>query len=389
MRVYFDKTITEKIERIPFLNPILWNYNWKRSDNTWFYSEEQKLERTEKWKNFLTFSCLEECDYIVFPIDFKIDYISSLEKQARLWKKYGKKVIVFYYNDCELSIPNLYDNIIVFRTSMNDKNPDNEFFMPWFPNDLWKEYGIDYKSDLKEISTWYVWYGWYYNIWTYLMYLIAVIKFFFIEKTFIWKLIYNIIINRSRKGGILKEKLWNFLWKKWIIINPEIFNNTFLYLICCFDKWKIYRYQIIKKIKKSWIKFNFIEKNKYFSPWEDNKKDYVETIKKCTFPLTIRWNGNYSYRLYEIMSLWKIPLFIDTQCRLPFDNEIDYKNLFVWVPFDDIKNVDKYINDYLSKNQNNLKEIQINIRFIYEKYFTITSYYSKIIQQLTRNKNLI
>ena len=67
MKVYFDKTITEKIERIPFLNPILWNYEWK-PDNTWFYSKDQKLQWTEKWKILLTFSSVEECDYIVFPI---------------------------------------------------------------------------------------------------------------------------------------------------------------------------------------------------------------------------------------------------------------------------------------------------------------------------------
>ena len=387
MRIYFDRTVIEQIERIPFLNPILWNYSWNKLDNTWFYSEDQKLERTEKWKNLLTFSCIEECDYIVFPIDFKIDYISLLEKQVRLWKKYGKKVIVFYYNDCELPLPNLYDNIIVFRTSMNDKNPDNEFFMPWFPNDLWKEYGIDYKPDLNEISIWYVWYGWYYNIWTYLMYVLAVIKFFFIEKTFIWNLIYKILINGSRKRWYLKKNILEYLWKKWIIINPENVDSTFLYLVYCFNKWKIYRSKIIKQIEKSGIKFHFIEKNKYFKPGENNKKDYADIMKNCTFPLATRWDGNYSYRLYEIMSLWKIPLFIDTQCRLPFDNDIDYKNLFIWVPFKDTKNIKKYINNYLSKNKNNLEEIQKNIRFIYEEYFTLASYYTKIIQNLMKGKN--
>lgn len=387
MKVYFDTTTVEKIERIPFLNPILWNYGWK-SDNTWFYSKDQKLEWTEKWKNLLMFTCVEECDYIVFPIDFKIDYISLLERYARFWKKYGKKVLVFYYNDCELPIPNLYDNIIVFRTSMNDLNPDNEFFMPWFPNDLWKEYGIDYKSDLKDISTWYVWYGWYYNTWSYLMYLLAETKFFFIEKTFLWNWIYKIVINKSRNMWYLRKGLLDFLWRKWIIKNPENFNDTFLYLICCFNKWKIYRSKTIKQIKRSKIRFFFIEKNKYFTPWEDNKKDYVSIIKKCTFPLAIRWDWNYSYRLYEIMSLWKIPLFIDTKCRLPFDKEINYKNMFIWVPFDDIKNIDYYVDNYLLKNKNRLDEIQKNIRDIYENYFTMNSYYTKLIQELVENKKI-
>jgi hypothetical protein len=69
---------------------------------------------------------------------------------------------------------------------------------------------------------------------------------------------------------------------------------------------------------------------------------------------------------------------------LPFDNDIDYKNLFIWVPFEDTKNIKKYINNYLSKNKNNLEEIQKRIRSIYENYFTITSYYTKIINQLMK-----
>jgi len=385
MKVYFDETIIGKEWWIPFLNPILWICKWWNPDSTWFYSEEQILDWTTKWKKLLSYSNVELCDYIVFPINFKIDYISLLEEQTKLWKEYGKKVIVFYYNDCEYSIPNLYNNLIVFRTSMNDLNPDNEFFMPWFPNDLWKEYWIDYKSDLDDVSIWYVGYRWYYSVWSYLMYILAVIKFFFIEKTFIWDLIYKVLINRSRKWWFLKKKIWEFLWKKWIIKDPEIVGNSFLYLFYCFNKWKICREKTIESINKSWIKFKFIEKNKLLKPRNKDKRDYVSIIKNCTFPLATRWDGNYSYRLYEIMSLWKIPLFIDTKCRLPFDNEIDYKNIFVWVPFDDIKNIKKYVDGYLSKNKNKLEEIQKNIRFIYENYLTMNSYYIKIIHQLAES----
>lgn len=387
MKVYFDKTIVEKIERIPFLNPILWNCGQWDSDNTWFYSNEQILEWTSKWKELLSYSNIESCDYIVFPINFKIDYLSLLEKQTKLWKKYWKKVIVFYYNDCEKSIPDIHNNIIVFRVSMNNLNPDNEFSMPWFPDDLWKKYGINYKANLNDdISIWYVWYRWYHNIRSYLMYILAIIKFFFVEKTFFGNLIYKILINRSRKWWLIKEKLWEFLWKKWIIKNPEIVGNSFLYLFFCFNKWKICRERTINQINRSWIKFLFVEKNKLLKPWNGDKKDYVNIIKNCNFPLVTRWDGNYSYRLCEVMSLWKIPLFIDTKCRLPFDNEIDYKNLFIWVPFEDIKHIKKYVDNYISKNKDNIESIQKKIRKTYEEYCTLSSYYTKIINQLIEKR---
>jgi hypothetical protein len=45
------------------------------------------------------------------------------------------------------------------------------------------------------------------------------------------------------------------------------------------------------------------------------------------------------------------------------------------------------VDKYLSKNKNNLEERQKNIRLVYENNFTIASYYTKIIEQLTKNKH--
>ena len=127
----------------------------------------------------------------------------------------------------------------------------------------------------------------------------------------------------------------------------------------------------------------FIERKQLLKPWDnDNKKDYVNTIKNCTFPLVMRWDGNYSYRLSEVMSLGKIPLFIDTNCRLPFDDKIDYKKLFVWVPYKDIKKIQQYIDNYLTQHKDYLYEISQEIRKIYENYFILSSYYTKIVEQL-------
>jgi len=38
-----------------------------------------------------------------------------------------------------------------------------------------------------------------------------------------------------------------------------------------------------------------------------------------------------SYRLYEALCCGRIPVFIDTDCVLPYDFMIDWKKYFVWV----------------------------------------------------------
>jgi hypothetical protein len=42
---------------------------------------------------------------------------------------------------------------------------------------------------------------------------------------------------------------------------------------------------------------------------------------------------------------------------LPFEEKIDYKRLFVWIPFNDLKNADTYLQAYWNKNNHHLEEI--------------------------------
>jgi hypothetical protein len=98
--------------------------------------------------------------------------------------------------------------------------------------------------------------------------------------------------------------------------------------------------------------------------------------------LVVRGFWNYSFRQYEVMSLGKIPLYIDTWAKLPFQDEIDYKRLFIIVPFKDIHRIGSYIDKYISKNEWNLTNIQKEVRKIYEEYFIMKNYYTKIIQRL-------
>jgi hypothetical protein len=105
-------------------------------------------------------------------------------------------------------------------------------------------------------------------------------------------------------------------------------------------------------------------------------------IMSTTFPLSVRGFWNYSVRHYEILSVWKIPLYIDTWAKLPFQDEINYNDLFLIVPFSDVKNIEKHIDKYLEKNQANIKKIEQNVRKLYLNYFTMSNYYFKVIKKL-------
>ena len=80
--------------------------------------------------------------------------------------------------------------------------------------------------------------------------------------------------------------------------------------------------------------------------------------------------ANYSLRLYETLCLGRIPLFINTDCVLPFENEIPWKDICLWVEESEMDNLGEKITDYHhSMNGAQFREKQVQCRQIWKKYF--------------------
>ena len=51
--------------------------------------------------------------------------------------------------------------------------------------------------------------------------------------------------------------------------------------------------------------------------------EYYENIKNSDYVLVFKRTGNFSIRLYETLMMGRIPIFINTDCLLPFNNHIN------------------------------------------------------------------
>lgn len=352
LKIYFDSKLIIDWNYISFLSPILWN----PTNHIWWEDEDQIKAWTKKWIKLIKLSTsIKDSDVVFFPIYFKLEYFDLVKKKSEEAQKYNKKLVVFYTSDIEDYI-DISDNILWLKRSINKFWPKNEYSLPAFPEDLKNKYKKIILNKEK-VSVWYTWYSNYYNL----------KSFIFYNLLQIWRFIFS---NKFIKKFLLKiknEKYYHLLTNLWI--------------------WKYVRWKSIKYLKKSKnIKFNYIERRwwLYLDAPETIKKQYIENIVNSNFSLVARWNWNYSFRLYEVLSLWKIPVFIDTNSKLPFEDEIDYKNIFIWVPFNDIKNIEKYINDFLIANKWNLNNIQKEIRKIYEEFFLMENYYTKLITNIIK-----
>tara|TARA_R110002012_G_scaffold211146_1_gene381929 strand:+ start:8044 stop:9060 length:1017 start_codon:yes stop_codon:yes gene_type:complete len=99
--------------------------------------------------------------------------------------------------------------------------------------------------------------------------------------------------------------------------------------------------------------------------------DHYSNITDNMFTLCSRGAGNHSMRLYEVLSMGRIPIQVDTDCVYPFENVIDWNRHCVIVPEKDIHNISTYVIDfYNSKSDTELLKMQIRNRKLWEKYLS-------------------
>ena len=100
------------------------------------------------------------------------------------------------------------------------------------------------------------------------------------------------------------------------------------------------------------------------------------------YTLCLRGAGNFSYRLYEVFSRGRIPLYVDTDTVLPFADEIDY------VAHMPIARSVAELPDVLrrwhaSHDDESFAEVQRANRRLFTTYFEPAAFYARVLQAAT------
>lgn len=102
---------------------------------------------------------------------------------------------------------------------------------------------------------------------------------------------------------------------------------------------------------------------------KDIRMEYVHHMNNSDLILCCRGAGNFSYRLYESMSLGRVPIIVDTDITLPCDDIIDWKKISIWVK--NIEDINYTVNQYWSNiTEEKYNEHQLLIRKIYTDYLS-------------------
>lgn len=61
------------------------------------------------------------------------------------------------------------------------------------------------------------------------------------------------------------------------------------------------------------------------------RREFIDNLNESDYVVCVRGAGNWSVRFAETLAHGRIPIFFDTDCVLPFDFLIDWKQYCVWI----------------------------------------------------------
>lgn len=299
---------------------------------------------------------IESCDACLLPINYDLEktekFLADIKPFLEKVERSNKKIFVFVGHDVpEVDVK--IKNAIVFNSAINKSTqPKNVFSFPHFFEDLLKRYkGGALQPRHKQQ--------------------IPVLGFCGYAPPL------GLKFGKAKIIGIVKL-LANYtgIIKRF----PEKSSHS-------------YRARTILSVRNSKkIKTNFRIKSQFaFGPTgllntgnttetdESFRLAFINNIIESDYTLCVRGIGNNSVRFFETLCCGRIPVFLNTDCVLPFDFVINWKELCVWVEEKDINNAAQVVANF----HNNLSDsefiaLQEKLRLLWEEYFSPVGFFKHL-----------
>jgi hypothetical protein len=113
------------------------------------------------------------------------------------------------------------------------------------------------------------------------------------------------------------------------------------------------------------------------------RSEYVANMVESDYILCGRGAGNFSYRLYETLCCGRIPVFVDTDCVLPYDFVAPWREHCVWVDESELQSIgDKVVEFHEGLDEREFEELQRACRRFWEEYIAPEGFFARFHEHL-------
>ncbi len=340
--------LAKSFDQSPFV-AILAHYFKKEGVNSNMFAKQG--DGSFSYKNFSIVEKIEDCDYILLPQYFSAytgEQKEYIDLHISLGKQYNKKVLLFLRGDLHHDV--FIPEAIIFKAfNYRFLRKDNEIYIPCYVEDLsvGRELTIREKTNSKPVVGFCGWAGF--------------------QAPMQW----------------LKYGIKNFLvsLKKVLTFNAQLE---------VFKKGIYFRRKSVKILQQSnLIQTNFKLRKSYSGHRKTismdpkiARQEFIDNILESDFTLCPKGDANSSARLYEVWSLGRIPVMIDTEIILPLERLIDYTKCSVRVNYTDIQHLPEIIANFYNKlTPEQFKEMQNEAHKAFEAYLRFDSFFNFVFDQ--------
>ena len=139
-------------------------------------------------------------------------------------------------------------------------------------------------------------------------------------------------------------------------------------------------YAIRQKLYQKYKDVFYFNQDTWQSQVSSNKlNNFIEMTSRSKFALAPRGYGPTSFRLYEIMQLNCVPVYVSDRHYLPWSDELDWNEFCVLINSNQILNLENILE---SIDNDTYNRMITKLNHVYEKYFTLESICQLIIRRL-------
>lgn len=111
--------------------------------------------------------------------------------------------------------------------------------------------------------------------------------------------------------------------------------------------------------------------------------EYAQNILQSDYCLVCRGGGNFSYRLFEVLSCGRIPLLINTDCVLPCEDSVAWDQVAVVVEARDIDSIaDILLQAHIRMTPEEFRSRQRRARESWERWLCPTAFFAHVSRRL-------
>jgi hypothetical protein len=107
--------------------------------------------------------------------------------------------------------------------------------------------------------------------------------------------------------------------------------------------------------------------------------EFRDNILGSHYTLCPRGGGNWSYRFYETLCLGRIPVFINTDCSLPYESLVNWRDYCVWVEGDDLDHTaDAILEHFHRHTADGFVDLQRRCRQLWLDYLSLDGFFGNL-----------